>query len=81
MSLDPPYSTGIFETIVGVHFGEGLAVEFDVREQDNSHITLVDGIPNFSKLFFRFGFRVPKATLDAAYNSWVRPTDNVATRV
>ena len=23
-----PYSTGIFETIVGVHFGTGLAVEF-----------------------------------------------------
>jgi len=56
MSLDPPYSTGIFETIVGVHFGEGLAVEFDVREQDNSHITLVDGIPNFSKAVLSFGF-------------------------
>ncbi len=28
MSLDPPYSMGIFETIVNVHFGDGLAVEF-----------------------------------------------------
>jgi hypothetical protein len=24
----PPYSTGIFETIVGVHWAAGLAVEF-----------------------------------------------------
>ncbi len=27
-AIDAPYSMGIFETIVNVHFGDDLAVEF-----------------------------------------------------
>ncbi len=32
--IDKPYSMGIFETIIDVHFGGGLAVEFGDRDQD-----------------------------------------------
>ncbi len=28
LTIDKPYSMGIFETIINVHFGDGLAVEF-----------------------------------------------------
>jgi hypothetical protein len=72
MAKDNPYSTGIFETITNVHFGEGLAVEFYTK--DASYLTL-PSLPDFSKTILSFWFRVPKATLDSAYNNWILPDD------
>ncbi len=63
---DKPYSTGIFETIVGVHFGGGLAVEFDIPQFGESYLQLPAGIPAFRKAIISFWFRVPAASLKAA---------------
>ncbi len=73
MALDPPYSMGIYETIVNVHFQTGLAVEFYSGEA--SYITLPQLPEDISKAIMALWFRAPKTTLDAAYNNWVRPTN------
>jgi len=70
-ALVAPYSTGIFETIVAVHFKSGLAVEFF---DGGGYVVSNSGVPDFSKAIISFWFRVPRATLQAAYNSWVQPT-------
>jgi hypothetical protein len=59
---DPPYSLDFFQTIVDVHFGEGLAVEFKPDGFPESYLSYLKALSGLNHGTVSVWFRIPGDT-------------------